>query len=90
MKCYSHHNKHVAQHGQNVEEQEQNQKDFLLLGILCEAQEDKVSHIASWFHLFLIGADFRYEEQFTYQSNQKIKNTFTWLISLMYFIHSVC
>ena len=22
-----------------------------------------------WFHLFLIGADFRYEEQFTYKSN---------------------
>ena len=59
---YSHNNKQVAHYSQNVEEQEDNKKDFLLLWILCEAQEDEISYIVPWFLLFWTGAEFTYYE----------------------------
>ena len=52
----------LGQHCQNVEEQEHNKKDFLLLWILCEAQEGKASYIVPWFLLFWTGAEFTYYE----------------------------
>ena len=59
---YSHSNDQVAHHCQNVEEQEHNKKDFLLLWILCEAQEDKASYIVPCFHLLWTGVEFTYYE----------------------------
>ena len=56
---YSHNNEQISPQSENVEGQEQNKKDFLLLWILCEAQEDKVNYIVPGFHLVCTEAEFR-------------------------------
>lgn len=69
---YSNNNEHISHHGQNVGEQEQNKKSFLHLWILWEAQEDKVSYIAPWFHLLFYWFWFHIWEDFYLQNNENI------------------
>ena len=69
---YSRDNEQISHHGQNVEEQEQNKKNFSLLWILCEAQEDKVRYIVPWFHLVWAGAELTIKSLPVKQGEKKI------------------
>ena len=77
----SHNNEHVPHHSQNVEEQKHNKKDFLFIWILCEAQEDKVSHIVPWFQLLFYEYWFQILEIVHLKNKEKI---FESIISLIF------
>ena len=76
----------VSHSSQNVEDQEYGRKDFLLLWILCEAQEDKVCYTVPWSHLVCTGAEFTCLKQFTYKTRwKKVK----YIASYIFFIHAI-